>query len=211
MDFFDFDWPRDEGGYEIKQPRKPKRAATSLEEYAPTHYIQPSGGPITTTRPLKHFPYLFLTFAETSKTPNGVNEFADRYGLLKGNERESLDEWYEAIDAFKQSVAFNKDDFWESTSGDLEAQMPRSFTAVLVRRSDNRLPSLLVRPTTLYAAMWLQYASWVSAPGINYRWCAWCNKPFLYGPTTGRRSRARYCEPKCQKAHAYAKKKERDQ
>jgi hypothetical protein len=210
MEFFDFEWPRDEAGYQIdsSKPRKRKREVTLLDEVADTaQFIKSVGGPTTKIRPLDHFPNLFLKFASTPKTTEAISEFAGKFGLLRGIKRESIDSWYSAIDNFKTAVSYQKDGFWGLATGSLEAAMPKSFSAVLSRREGNKLPSLLIRPTTLYAAMWLQYAFWVSAPGVQYRSCDWCSEPFLYGPGTGRRSSARYCQPKCQKAHSYDRRK----
>ena len=211
MDFFDFEWSRDEAGYRIEtdNPRQiDSSVKTVLSDLPPSEWIKPNGGPLSKVRVLDHFPSLFLKFANTPPTRDAVIKFANSFGLLRGDKEEALTSWYQAIDHFKEAVEYKKEEFWDSSTNGMEISMPRSFSTVLVRQDGEKLPSLFFRPTSLYAAMWLQYAQWVSAPGVQFRSCVWCGELFLYGPTTGRRSSARYCEPRCQKAHNYSKRKE---
>lgn len=43
--------------------------------------------------------------------------------------------------------------------------------------------------------------------GKGRKRCLWCSSLFWFGPGTGKRRTAMYCNPSCQGAHAYEKKK----
>ena len=70
-------------------------------------------------------------------------------------------------------------------------------------------PQLEFRPRTLVGFIYAQLIQDYTG-GIHYKRCIrpGCGEFFYYGPTTRKRSTALYCNPTCQKAHAYQKLKE---
>jgi len=210
LDVFDFRWPiaAEYEVYKEKPKAKVKRGPKILERRG--WYIRPKPGPVIYHRPLNNSPALFKQFAETPKTPEGVQEFASRYGMLdvgyKKDGAISLLIWYEQIDAMREAIAQIESGAWLPEG--YEAVATKFVDLVLVNEVGRRRPTLKYRPKTLIAALRVQFALWVSLPeGVKLGQCVWDGEWFMRGPGF-HRSDAAYCSPKCQKAHQYAKKKE---
>ena len=218
MNIFDFEWPRDESGYEIVEvPEEvPRTGAVILTTRRARTLICPRGGAVRKHRWLDHHPGLFRQFADTPQTPKGVLGFANLFGLLfpdgafekEQDGSEELQYWFEHIRAFQRAVSFKEEGYWRSASDQFEVEVSKNVSVGLVKTDEQQRPQLVMRPGSLVAAMWLQYGHWVSLPNLILRRCAYCPNWFAYGPGTGRRETAIYCSPKCQKAHQYAKMKE---
>lgn len=199
-ELFKFQWERDPAGYRIIDTDEWGRciapSSNHIEHYDPWRIGSESL-------------VLFQILAETPKNEEGYLKFANSYGLLTGREAEPLDTWYVKIDSLRIAV-----ENWR------EGEFPvlidtfsnHGFTQISVRLVEvvgfDR-PQLFVTPDTLYTALWIQFAEAISAD-LKIRECAWCGKPFPYGPGTGRRTTATYCSPKCQKAHSYKKRLEQE-
>lgn len=217
---FDFEWPRDESGYEILEvPEEvPSPEATLLTGRLAGTFIRPRGGVVRKYRWLDHHPALFREFADTPQTSEGVLDFANRFGLLfpdgafekQRDGSEYLPDWFKHIQSFQAGIGFAEHGQrgWDFAPAQFEVQVTKNVSVHLVKRDERELPQLAMRPRSLIAAMWLQYGLWISTPNMKLRRCVYCSTWFTYGPGTGRRETARYCSPKCQKAHQYAKKKE---
>lgn len=207
LNVFDFKW-RVAAEHEVYE-EKPRRGRGARILYGRRGwYIRPKGAAVI-TRPLDNFPALFKQFAETPKTPEGVREFANRFGMLDEGSDESFSIWYEQIDAMRDGLAKVESGAWQEAPEGYGTIASKFVDVVLINEIGRSRPSLKFRPRNLLAAMRLQFALWVSSPpGVKLRQCAWDGLWFMYGPGTGRRETAVYCSPKCQKAHQYAKRKE---
>jgi hypothetical protein len=79
-----FDWYVCTEGYRLVEMH-PRRAAGSAK--GPLLMVCPPEGPAPDVRwyfPLDQYPALFRTFADTPTTPEGVLQFANRFGMLGG-------------------------------------------------------------------------------------------------------------------------------
>lgn len=149
---------------------------------------------------------------EAAARGKGYLNFANRFGLL--NDSTSVEEpfftWAVAITSLRQAI-----DLWNLSDFDklISIFQGRSYgqVSIVLRPGSTtaKRPQLRVAPTDLLNGLWIQLAEAVSAD-LKIRRCDFpiCGTPFAYGPGTGRRSSARYCSPKCQKAHEYQIRKE---
>ena len=197
-----FEWTKSEAGYRlVDDEKKYPPVFTSLIGAGP--FLYQIGDKWTKYRPLEDNPALFRELAATEKTPTAVKSFADRYGFLGANAGDSkVSAWYPSIDALREAVFL-----WGR--GELNAVADRfnhSYFADtsfrLVRPHGEDRLSLRITPTSLWSALWLQFAQTVSTIGNpnRLRQCKWCPRWFVFGTGTGKRKSGHYCSPRCQKA-----------
>ena len=117
-----------------------------------------------------------------------------------------LEDLYEEIDEMNRLIRLH-----ESGWGDI----PEGFGILATEETDIALvmeleksrPVLKYRPRNLLAAIRLQFAKWAALGNAGLRECKYCGDWFTYGSGTDKRETAHYCQPKCQNAHAYKKRK----
>ncbi len=223
-DLVQFHWPVDESGYEVFERAeqaivpdiRPRRAPTILDSVTEPGglYIRPKGGTVRTQPLFVSDPVLFMEFAATPRTPEGVIGFANKYGLLFSGSAakedgttpaELLDgEWYGQMEGMAYLVEKANKKEWsalpERVFGVTSVLAPPSSTA------PGELPTLKVRPNTLMSAIMLQFALHVSSPIGELKMCAQCKKWFPFGSGTGKRSTAMYCSKKCNERAKYERR-----
>lgn len=170
------------------------------------------------------FPTLFQKFLDKSADAEGMREFAERFGLLEGADREIIVEvadlntmlaYHSAmgrvLKLFNEGksgelvIAFNNGDWGKLR---IELEIPRNGFRLLpsndfsehhhLQRFAWRLSSVLV-PANLIQFMWLQIAMYAQSNAILLR-CDRCASPFLVGTGTGRRDTAKFCSNACKVA-----------
>ena len=211
------EWEKAADGYRIEGPEPDFLEPEEGEEWDEDDaYLMPNSDKIVSYRPLEQHPALFMEFAHTEQTPEGVKAFADKYGLLSERREmgdEPLYEWYKEIRRMRGGI-----EFWDQNRkrGDL-VPLVEAFNrrrrirveVVLKKSGDPSRASLHITPDYLLSAMWLQFAQSVST-NAHLRCCAWCPTWFVFGTGTGRRKSAHYCSDKCRKAaHRHQKEAEK--
>ncbi len=176
-----------------------------------TSFLVPRGWATTQSRPLDDHPALFREFADTGQSEEGVNRFADKFGLLTAsNPVSKVTDWYREIRAMRKAIRTWNDG---KQRGDL-TRLIKIFDEQVKGRTAVKLGkawevdqlALHIVPETLLSAIWLQFAQAVSVNTL-LRQCALCSTWFTYGSGTGRRKSAHFCSSRCQKA-AWKKRKE---
>jgi hypothetical protein len=204
MEMVDFQWSRCLDGYLLERDEElpdyllVKAKSDRFEQYRP---LEISG--------------LFSIFAEdTPPSPEGMQRFADRFGLLhepvpispllaqlRKNERDHdfvsdmLENHQELREALRR---FRDGDY----SGLTSRYNSRHRTAVIrteLRVNSPGRPELTFAPPGLIQAIWLQFALFVCSDSRLFR-CERCNQPFAVGSGTGRRSTSKFCSNACKVA-----------
>ncbi len=157
---------------------------------------------------------LFLEFAETPQTVEGVIAFADECGRLGADELwpELVEDWIKGIRAMRRAV-----DAWNSAK---EQGDYRKLVALINRRGQrghisyeattdisfllnaNGEPQMCIRPNSLLDALWTQLTLAVVGKQ-NLRRCAVCSTWF---PVEAARSDKEYCSRAC-RMRAYRERK----
>lgn len=165
---------------------------------------------------------LFLDFADTPTTREGVLRFAREHGLLGINRwyqvlarpgrwpvylREPVDDWYAEIKAMKLVVAATglRSLVREPVARDSLAGYQRLIndrlrdhaSPALLWHSDDGAYRLLVRPANLLGALWLQLARALDTTA-EYRRCPSCAQWYAVGEG-GRYRNAQSCSEACRK------------
>jgi len=171
----------------------------------PVSCIVPRGPERLKYKPLSDSPGLFMEFADLTLEPDSIVQFAAKYGPLRCQEFELLDDWYKEIREMKSAVeswqqAKARGSFWDFPE---KYWRGKASAAIELRpRTDYSAMILSLIPPSLKDALWLQFAQAVSA-NQSLRRCAVCPKWFPYGTGTGRRKSASYCSDRCRKAAFY--------
>lgn len=212
-------WPRFTTGYDIEEA---PGARAEIKRNVPGVWsdggicIVSRAGPLEFYDPLKT-DGLYRRLADGELTPEGALQFVTTFGFpvrdLLLRERLPLKDYLEAVESMRGLLRLVEAGEWD-TLADSIAMPARNFFGLgrdrlgvdLQPREDNQPPAMVLKPSSLWAAIWLQLAIDVST-GASLRSCARCGDWFKHGPGTGRRSTAIYCSPKCQGADAYAKRK----
>ncbi len=206
----DFEWTVF-AGYEVEEP-PPVRAGTTpipggiglppvytgpLLGGASLPYLVAKGRPLT-TRPLEAFPDLYLKFAEAEPTAAGHKSFAIKYGLLTDRKREASSDWEQRVKGMRKLVAMVQDQAnWVIKNGKfVPFRLERSYELRFVPAAGTGELALSIVPISLYAALVLQCALHGAGSG-QVRACKSCGSLFEIGGSSGRRSHAEFCTPKC--------------
>ena len=181
-------------------------------ENEPYLVLEPIGDDTAVIQPLELNPGLFIDFARTAPTPQGVKSFADNYGQIQGvHGPVRFEPWFREIKIMKNAVqGWQKGkedgslrswvDNFNRTYPELFDDKGRASMSVCLENTDDPLrPILRMVPHDLLSAMWLQFAQQVSA-STGLRLCKWCSTWFVFGAGTGRRKSGHYCSPRCYKA-----------
>ena len=229
------DWPVDED-YAVEPPtdatederRMLEYFGIRLEPYPEEppriiHLLEPISPEIETYDLFEHAPGMFLEFANTATTVEGVKLFADRYGAQIAGERSfyGIESRYFYIRGMRSAVnAWNK----AKETGDF-----KRLIRIVARRADRGLFSdpdidagaqayvllslgaprgdarLEIRPPDLIEAMWIQLILAVDGD-LNLQPCSMCPTWFPIA-SAGHRSDKRYCSDAC-RMRAYRKRKQ---
>ncbi len=192
-------------------------------------YLTPIGSASFAYRPMEDYPALFQEFANVEMTPDGVVEFANKYGtpagdrnvialrefglrdrkLVEGFDPEAVRRRIRTMhEGNRLGVIYaqiqdmrNAVERYERRDMDAIAHAwPIASTRLQLDFVPGRdAPSLFFEPETLNEAMWIQYAHWVTGH-MKIQKCVQCPAWFAHGVGTGRRKSAIYCSDRCRKA-----------
>lgn len=204
------EWERSVNGYTILKPAPDFfDAEEDREPDLRDFYLEPESDDTVIYRPFEENSALFMTFAEVSQTPEGVKDFADRFGLLLKRPKDEYEPeipiaaWLKFIRRMQGAT-----DMWARSreQGSVEhlievlsAQSMYQATMYLRPVNDPLRAALHLRPSTLYYGMWMQFAEAV-ANNAQLRQCARCRKWIAFGSGTGRRESSKFCSPACRRA-----------
>jgi hypothetical protein len=206
----DFEWTKCRVGYRriVGRDGRPKDGI----ETASLH--------VDRFRPLEISPTLYAIFADNESSVEGAIDFCNRFGLLTIRQTEgggistSLRDFFRQQAEIKRAVALYE-------RGDLAALAKRInyasrgerlppmtlFAPRVDLNAEGRLKLSWV-PQHLLSAMWLQLAL-DAAGGCTLVRCEHCQKPFVFGVGTRRRSTAMYCSRACNMAAFKARQAKR--
>ena len=202
IDQSEFVWPRHgEGAYELRRSEEmqddyivKRRGVGTVDPYNPAMIGE-----------------LFLIFAKTPPTDEGVLSFAGRFGFLgiSGLHNEALHPWQDEGVAWAESLSVwrmyiaDVQEVWESVeqlpTTPPEEQADRRFRIQQTiqnglsdiqphfRTADDGGFEWYLAPGTLIGLIWLQLANAISTKA-NWRSCKYCGEPF-----EAKRPRAIYC------------------
>lgn len=204
------EWEKSAAGYRISKPEPSSFDAE--EDREPDTYdifLTPKHDDTVRYRPFEENSALFMELAEVSQTPEGVNAFADRFGLLLESPKEKFKDslpiyaWLKIIKRIKSAV-----DLWRGLQerGNIEylieiLSREAAFPATMYLRlvNDPLRAEIHLRPDSLITGIWLQFLEAV-ANNANLRRCERCEKWIAYGSGTGRRETAKFCSSACRRA-----------
>ncbi len=160
---------------------------------------------------IHYFPALFREFADTPTRPEGVRQFANKYGRLfsKGSSgglleaafnSDNVKSWYPEIRRMKAAVIRWERSGVPAVSRILAKRKYGTSTVELIYNREAGTPELSLVPESLLDAMWIQFVEAVSR-NAKLRKCGLCETWFEYGPGMGKRSTAQYCSKKCSDQH----------
>jgi hypothetical protein len=211
----DFDWWRDSRGYRLVQdrPSAPADGETSpplsheliphplgnrvVFESKPIRLVR-LGGDLIHYRPLERFETLFKIFANEVRAPRDVLDFVQKFGpLTTGGHDENIGE--PVYDTIVHAEGMRE--FFYYIGGD-NRRLQRGIDAQLnpLGRIDFSLdfdpatarPRLMLSPSDLLDALWLQFGQMLSGDSPLRR-CQHCGEWFESGVRTGRRADAKFC------------------
>jgi hypothetical protein len=206
----DFEWRRDEAGYEYVPPARDDAAHTEqivLDDLLPLsmggeptrrHRIVRRGGRLVPFRPFDHVDGIYRIFAALGNSTEGLLDFFGRFGPLT---QAGLDQRIGEDVEFAISAAKIIRDLLASSSaeratyfskfGDRGISWSRVDVALLANPVTGKL-QLKFMPPTLMNALWLEFAQALSDDAVM-RECLHCGSSFQVGPGTGRREDAKFC------------------
>ena len=146
---------------------------------------------------------LFVDFADTSWSREGIEQFAYVYGLLGISDvwAESQADWRRHIDRMSRAISLLRSG--ETTDEDRAAEIANEQLEAhadfrLVRDPKNGLLRPRCIPRNLLGAMWLQFATTVDTDA-RFKDCRVCGKTMLLAPWLpgGRSNQSMYCGNRC--------------
>ena len=161
-------------------------------------------------------PGMFLEFANSPRSPEGVKAFANRYGTLDGANLNWTEHWYDEIRMIRRAVRawerakitgdFNKiirivHERSMATGSGEKGTWAKIFLAKDRKTADARL---CIRPDDPIDAMWVQLTLAI-AGNMNLRRCTECRTWFPISSGENR-SDKEYCSDAC-RMRAYRKRK----
>jgi hypothetical protein len=166
---------------------------------------------------------LYARFADLDGKEKSCVEFANAWGLLtteSPNRAERLDGWRKEIQKMKgmTNALRVKDDVpgrilrMKPGSRGVEISLPAIKVTLLPGEADIDgmigRPKLLLGPSNLLDAMYLQLGKFVSSGGV-LRKCKQCEQLFECGAADSRRSIAVFCREKCKNRFHYLERAKR--
>jgi hypothetical protein len=208
---FECDKCRD--GYRIVTRARPAtRGGARKLPVMPQTYLVAASDRFERHSPLDHFTDLFASFALAPATAEGMRQFADNFGLpgeIGGNtRRQNLNVILREQAAMKRALAvFQNADMpgliallhaGHTQAGPFDIPGQSGLARVELRLDAGKLVIAVV-PPSLVQAMWIQFLQ-VAASGAQLYRCGNCQKLFVVGTGTNRRSTAKYCSNACKVA-----------
>jgi hypothetical protein len=212
-------WPHDLDGYriveEVPKPRKPGQPVTLLERTEPITWIVAVGERAPEIRDRLLVDGIWRRLADTEPSVEGALGFVTDFGFLASKRRrESAEFICQQVEVMRSVVtAIDREDWdaldlWLTDHGKTIRLRPE-----FRQKEDWPRPDLFFAPDTLLNGIYLK-ALQDATGGTELVKCDMpgCPEWFAVGPRTGhsrvkRASGLRFCTPKCQKAHAYLRKK----
>jgi hypothetical protein len=139
----------------------------------------------------------------------GILNFAGSHGLLtnaKPSEAEQLDLWNTALSNMSVAVRCWQSQEYETLVDYFDRDMIARSSRKLVLNPSDQAPKMEEASPTLLDAMWGQFALAVAQMETHLQ-CYLCREWFV--PKRARSDGPIFCTPKCQKAHAHRRKKEK--
>ena len=189
-------------------------------------FLKAESKKIVNYRPMEKFPGLFMEFAHTEQTAAGVQQFANRHGLLwklfeemDGEDPVMIHQWCRYIRQMGSAVKHWEEQREAGDIGNLiqvfseQTELSLAMTTqirvqadICLRPVDDPMrAALYLRPVSLHGAMWGQFME-AMADNAQLRRCAQCPSWIVYGPKTGRRESAKFCSSACRRAAWKAEK-----
>jgi len=137
----------------------------------------------------------------------GILKFAEGHGLLtnvKPTESESLHNWDVALSNMNTAVKCWQSYEYETLVSYFDGDMVGRSSSKLVITPDYDAPQLEEVALTLLDAMWAQFALAVAKMEAHLQ-CDQCGDWFV--PQRSRKSKYKFCSPKCQKKHQHLRRK----
>jgi hypothetical protein len=196
----DFHWTRALRGYRAElEPA----GSTILTSSVPARVIiAPVDDQTCAVDPL-NIGNLYLVFAQLSGEAGACVTFACSWGLLSrprpGIRGEPFDFWRREIESLRTAVELAADDptrVCQYVPPDPMAPFPPRLDVWLVSRGGPRATSLMLRPTSLIDALWLQFFA-ALAGDREIKACERCGLWFERGASSERGRKARFCTDKC--------------
>jgi hypothetical protein len=184
----DFEWALAAKGYTIVE-----------------NVVVPNKGPLHVTTPLQTYPGLFKQFAKLEPTAAGVVRFANRFGLLQSDPNQnSLADWFKRSRDFAELATCRSANWSQGPKSSLTTinEVIRTEVITEIAKFD-----LVLRPSSLLAAMALQLGFWLQESNDRIGQCVECGNTWLIGPGTGHRVSRKYCSRNCNDAARYRRKK----
>jgi hypothetical protein len=179
---------------------------------AASQVISPKGNEIEKLDPIGKSPDLYLTFANTPLSTDGIIGFANEYGLLTtGMGNETVDQWRYNITQMRKAISK-----WEHVREENPAAFAKTYKR-LCPCPENNFKHLLheeppgtlkwyFEPENLLAAMWFQFSGAIDG-ATSFTTCAECSVLFDTVPGSNRPDKI-YCSDAC-RMRAYRKRKAR--
>ncbi len=188
-----------------------KDDARNLDEQRLATYqvVQPIGNKTEEICPVRKSQNLYLEFANTACSVEGIIKFATEYGLLGiGYPFETVDAWTHHIKRMRQAISK-----WEHVQGDKPETFAKTYRSLNPNPDDTLKLSLQIgssgsleqylEPPNLLGAMWVQLAGAVEG-ATSFTPCAECSVWIDTAPGSNRPDKA-YCSPACRQ-RAYRKR-----
>jgi hypothetical protein len=164
---------------------------------------------------LRDFPTLYLIFAQTKQTPEGLLSFVNRFGRLmkddgvEGDNVKAVLSDISLVSLILESLRPHKGKFPKFRGGPVEYEVPQfgikvsggipikgKLTAWLAPNPATGVWQLRLAPLTLLDAIWLQLGQAITS-NATLRACDHCGKWFEAGQAAGRRADAKFCSDEC--------------
>jgi hypothetical protein len=216
---FSLKWTKAIGGYRIERPVATGPVAkTIIGQVRPVNLVANSDRKVSPPYDAMKTEGLYRHL-EKVRDENGALEFANKFGLLRDGNEESIDDFILHADWVRVLVKAKEERDWVPFERFLVlnrevVRLNPEFQLTTVRVNGRKTDELefFFRPASLLSAIYIQLFEDFTT-GAELRLCKrpGCGSWFKFGPGTGRRNTALYCSPRCQKAHAYTLTREHDQ
>ncbi len=180
-------WYRDSKGYTLLPEMLSKKGVTSIlcREAGRPERIQGNGGELIPYHPLDEGRPIFREFADIKKTPKGLLDFIDKYGLLIGSAG------YDAVSEMLQAASDMNHLLKGNNIRNMDIQSIRLDSKLSFDFDGN--PTLILSPKSLLNGLWLQLGNFLADGRTSVQECGLCHTLFETGPGTGRRLDAKFC------------------
>jgi len=179
-------------------------------ELGVSQVVNPMGTQVQNFDPILNSPDLYLRFANTSLSIDGILGFATDNGLLgTGNAHETVGEWRDEIRRMREVISK-----WEHLQSEKPVKFAKTYkrffpfptsglTHTLEAGPSGKLEQYL-EPKSLLAAMWVQFAGAIEGT-TSFSPCAECSNWIDTVPGSNRPDKI-YCSDAC-RMRAYRKRK----